>query len=267
MSYFKSGVTYEFLTSIPELHSPGVICGFPGTGYVGKMAVDHLIHELKAIHLVDLYCTSFPPRVIISPEGIVDLTKNSLHYSKQNDQHKRDFIFVTGDAQPINPELEYLLAEEILKIVKKFQSPQIFTLGAYTTGAFTREPNVYCAATDMQVLESLTVKNVIKLGDGSISGMNGLILGIAKLFNMQGLSLLGETSGYVIDAIASKSVLHSLMQITGLNVGMQDMENRAKDTEMLIRTIEQQVTNKVAPPGSIVGQVPPKRQPDTAYIS
>ena len=97
--------------------------------------------------------------------------------------------------------------------------------------------------------------------------MNGLILGIAKLFNMQGLVLLGETSGYVIDAIASKSVLHTLMQITGLNVDMQDMENRAKATEMLIRTIEQQVANKVAPPGSIVGQVPPKRQPDTAYIS
>lgn len=267
MSYFKSGVTYEFLTSIPELQRPVVICGFPGTGFVGKMAVDHLIRELKAIHLADLYCTSFPPSVIISPEGIVDLTRNSLYYSKQNGSHKKDFIFVTGDAQPINPELGYLLAEEILKIVIKFQPPKIFTLGAYTTGAFTKEPNVYCAATDIEDLKSLIVKNIIKLGDGSVSGMNGLIVGIAKLFKMRGMCLLGETSGYVMDAIASKSVLSTLMQVTDLEVGMQDMENRAKDTEMLIRTIEQQVANQVTPPGSMVGHTQPRRQHDTAYIS
>jgi hypothetical protein len=35
--------------------------------------------------------------------------------------------------------------------------------------------------------------------------MNGLILGIAKLFDMQGICLLGQTSGYVIDALAAKN--------------------------------------------------------------
>ena len=39
---------------------------------------------------------------------------------------------------------------------------------------------------------------------GSITGMNGLIIGIAKLRGMQGACLLGETSGYVVDAKASK---------------------------------------------------------------
>ncbi|MGG6460621.1 MAG: PAC2 family protein [Candidatus Eiseniibacteriota bacterium] len=97
--------------------------------------------------------------------------------------------------------------------------------------------------------------------------MNGLIVGIAKLFKMRGMCLLGETSGYVMDAIASKSVLSTLMQVTDLEVGMQDMENRAKDTEMLIRTIEQQVANQVTPPGSTVGHTQPRRQHYTAYIS
>jgi uncharacterized protein len=40
---------------------------------------------------------------------------------------------------------------------------------------------------------------------GGIVGMNGLIIGIAKLRGMQGTCLLGETSGYVIDAKASKA--------------------------------------------------------------
>ena len=61
MSYFKSGIRSEFLSKIPNLRSPYLICGFPGTGYVGKMVVDHLIQEFKAVHLANIYCTSFPP--------------------------------------------------------------------------------------------------------------------------------------------------------------------------------------------------------------
>jgi proteasome assembly chaperone (PAC2) family protein len=32
--------------NLPQLQSPYLICGFPGTGYVGKIAIDHLIQEL-----------------------------------------------------------------------------------------------------------------------------------------------------------------------------------------------------------------------------
>jgi uncharacterized protein (TIGR00162 family) len=267
VSYFRSGIKYEFLSKIPVLQSPSLICGFPGTGYVGKMAVDHLITELRAIHLADIFCTSFPPRVIIGPEGVVDLTRNSLYYSKQSDSHRKDFIFVTGDAQPINPESEYYLAEEILNIVKQFQTARVVTLGAYITGTFSEKPKVYCAATHREAFQSFVGKSFIQLNDGTVTGMNGLILGIAKLFKMQGICLLGETSGYVMDAIASKSVLNTLMEITDLKVDMQTIENRAKDTEMLIKTIEQQIATKMASPGEVGGQVAPKRESDTAYIS
>jgi uncharacterized protein (TIGR00162 family) len=266
LSYFKSGITSNLLTKIPKLHSPTVVSGFPGTGLVGKIAVDYLIHELKAIHLADIFCTSFPPNVVINPEGIVELNKNSIYYL-QNDDTKNDFVFVTGDSQPVNPESEYLLAEEILKIVKKCEPQKIITLGAYITGSFSREPKVFCAATHRETLESLTIKNVVKLGDGTVTGMNGLLLGITKLFDVQGICLLGETSGYVIDAISSKNVLYTLMQLTDLKVEMQNIENRAKDTETLIRTIEQQIANKMATSGDIGQQVAPKRPLDTAGIS
>jgi uncharacterized protein (TIGR00162 family) len=266
LSYFKSGITSNFLTKIPKLNSPFVICGFPGTGFVGKIAVDYLIHELKAIHQADIFCTSFPPSVVVSPEGIVNLNRNSIYYS-QNDDHKKDFVFVTGDSQPLNPESEYLLAEELLKIVKKFEPQKIVTSGAYITGSFSREPKVYCAATHREALETLATKNIVKLSDGTVTGMNGLILGIAKLFDMQGICLLGETSGYVIDAIAARSVLYTLMQITDLKLDMKNIENKAKETETLIRTIEQQVASKMATSGGIGQQVVPRRPPDTAGIS
>ena len=53
----------------------------------------------------------------------------------------------------------------------------------------------------------------------------------------QGITLLGETSGYVVDAKASKSILESLLSIVGIMVDMTNLDKRAKDTEMLIQTI------------------------------
>ena len=38
------------------------------------------------------------------------------------------------------------------------------------------------------------------MDDGAITGMNGLIVGLAKLKGIRGTCLLGETSGYVVDA-------------------------------------------------------------------
>ena len=79
----RSGINVVYSSaSLPQLQSPYLICGFPGSGYVGKIAVDHLIQELDAKHLADIYSTSFPPQVLIKTNGIAELMKNSIFYSK-----------------------------------------------------------------------------------------------------------------------------------------------------------------------------------------
>ena len=94
----------------PKLKSPHLICGFPGSGYVGKIAVDHLIQELPANHLVDIYSSSFPPQIMIKPDGTSDLMKNSIFWWHGDEA---DLLLLTGDSQPVNPDSEYALAEEV----------------------------------------------------------------------------------------------------------------------------------------------------------
>ncbi len=39
MSYFKTGFHTTFSKSkLPEMNSPYLLCGFPGSGYVGKLS-------------------------------------------------------------------------------------------------------------------------------------------------------------------------------------------------------------------------------------
>jgi uncharacterized protein (TIGR00162 family) len=259
-------------TNSPQLQSPYLICGFPGTGYIGKIAVDHLIEELHAKHLADIYSSSFPPQILIRTDGVAELMKNSIYYSdgatavaaNTTSSSSNDMLLLTGDSQPVSPESQYLLAEEILDIAAKFNIQKIFTLGAYITQVFVDKPRVFGTANDIEIVKAFDGQNILTMDNGSVAGMNGLIVGIAKLRGIKGICLLGETSGYVVDAKSSKVVLESLLSITGIRVDMTDIEKKAKDTEMLIETIKQEAAGR-----ALENQQPnmPSKPANTTYIS
>lgn len=254
-------------SSLPDAKFPTLICGFPGSGFVGKLAVDHLIHELSAIHLADIYSNTFPPQVLIKPKGTVDLIKNSMFYHESSSSPSLNMMFLTGDSQPSNPDAEYLLAEQILEIAAKCSVQYVYALAAYITGVFVQKPRIFCTATDMETLGSIDNSNISVMDGGAITGMNGVVIGLAKLKGMNGTCLLGETSGYVVDAKASKSLLEVLATRLGIKISLDALDARAKDTEMLIKTIEQQMAQSSG--SRMEGREQPSQNnpPNTGYIS
>ena len=105
-------ITVE-VSEMPKLKNPQLICGLPGSGFVGKLAVDYLIEEFKAVQFATIFSSSFPPQVSIQPDGTIDLMKNTLYYCKSE---PNDIVLLTGDAQPVTPESEYAMADEIIGI-------------------------------------------------------------------------------------------------------------------------------------------------------
>ncbi|MGB0028622.1 MAG: PAC2 family protein [Nitrososphaeraceae archaeon] len=252
--------------TIPTLRYPVLICGFPGSGYVGKLAVDHLIHELNATHLADIYSTSFPAQLLIRADGTADLLKNYIFYSNVPTSYGTGLLLLSGDSQPSNPNSEYFLAEEILDIASRFSTGQVLTLAAYITGTFVTDPRIFGTAGDLDTIKTFNELNVHTMEGGSITGMNGIVVGIAKRRGMKGTCLLGETSGYVIDAKASKAILETVVRILNLKIDMTNIERRAKDTEMLIKTIEQQMTGTLKQQEEQQSIIP-NRPSDMGYIS
>lgn len=254
----RKEIQTEFI-SRPTVNNPVVVCGLPGSGYVGKLAVDYLVEKLNAKKLADLYSHSFPPQVAINSDGTVDLVKNSLYYCTYD---TKDLILLTGDTQPVTAEGEYELAEEIIKICSEMNTQKIITLAAYITGKFSKSPIVYGTATTLDYVRDLTNNGILKMEKGNITGMNGVIIGSAKKHGIQGICLLGETSGYVVDAKASKAVLDSLSKLLGLSIDMTDLEKKAKGTEEIIKTLQAQTTNQP-------GQQPlgPSQEKNLGYIS
>ena len=291
----------------PSLNSPYLICGFPGTGLVGKLAVDYLIKELGAIHMADLFSSYFSPQVVIQADGTTSIVKNSLYYVKNNKKNNnidinktsknkkeikdiskpevqlnqsinglpqspdsslqstaasyplssKDLILLTGDSQPVVPGSEYVLSEQILDLITKFKISNIYSLASYVTGTFVNDPKIYGTATNPEIVKSFRSFNISTLDNGNITGMNGLILGLGKLRGIEGICLLGETSGYVIDAKASKNLLEILNNVLGIHINMDEMNKRSKDTEILIKNLEQQM---MAKSGQFPQSVPTEEQ-------
>src|SRR5215210_1876326 len=273
----------------PSLNSPYLICGFPGTGLVGKLAVDYLIKELGAIHMADVFSSYFSPQIVIQADGTTNIVKNSLYYVKNNNNNNinktsknkkeindinkpevqlnqsinglpqsidslksptndqlssKDLILLTGDSQPVVPGSEYVLSEQILDLITKFKISNIYSLASYVTGTFVNDPKIYGTATNPEMVKSFRSFNISTLDNGNITGMNGLILGLGKLRGIEGICLLGETSGYVIDAKASKNLLEIVNNVLGIHINMDEMNKRSKDTEILIKNLEQQMMAK-----------------------
>jgi uncharacterized protein (TIGR00162 family) len=296
----------------PSLNSPYLICGFPGTGLVGKLAVDYLIKELGAIHMADVFSSYFSPQVVIQADGTTNIVKNSLYYVKNNNTNNsdnvnktsknkkeikdiskpevqlnqsinglppqsidslksttndplssKDLILLTGDSQPVVPGSEYVLSEQILDLITKFKISNIYSLASYVTGTFVNDPKIYGTATNPEMVKSFRSFNISTLDNGNITGMNGLILGLGKLRGIEGICLLGETSGYVIDAKASKNLLEIVNNVLGIHINMDEMNKRSKDTEILIKNLEQQM---MAKSGQFPQRVPPEEQEEELMV-
>ncbi len=226
-----------------EHDSEILICGMPGSGYVGKLAVDYLVKELKGVLIAEVYSDSFPPVVIIKRDGVAEPIKGEI-YSCKDPSTKQNLLIFTGGTQPVTAEGEYEVADTVLEFARKANVSLVYTMGAYILGSFVEKPKVHGTAINKDLLAGLRKHDVLVMKEGSITGMNGLLFALAQLKDMKGICLLGETSGYVVDAKASEAVLEVLNQLLGLKVDMTALRAKGKETEDFIKKLE--ATNKKA---------------------
>ena len=134
-------VIVKYLTKKPKLKNPILIEGLPGIGNVGKLAVEHLIDNVKAVKFAELYCKDFPPQVFINPDGTTELVKNEFYYYKSRNKKQRDLILLTGDYQGLSSQGQYELVEKILDIAEENNVKEMYTLGGYGLGHEIKKSN------------------------------------------------------------------------------------------------------------------------------
>lgn len=236
-------------TETPNLTNAVFIEGLPGVGNVGKLAADHLIEELGATKFATVTSKFFPPQVLVLGDGTVRLVNNELYYWKAQSEGQRDLVILIGDYQGLTADGQYVLVDAILDALQKLDVRTVFTLGGYGTGKMLEKPRVLGAATDRDLVKDLKKRGVVFRKNepgGGIVGASGLFLGLGLRRGMQGMCLMGETSGYLVDPKSAQSVLEILSDVLSVKVNFSDLESRAEQMDKLaqqLRDLERAAEN------------------------
>lgn len=224
-----------------HLESPVMIVGLPGIGLIGKLVAEHLIDELKAEKIMEIFSPCLPPQVNVNTDGTTKLVSNEV-YAWKGDGKTPDLLLLVGDYQSVTNEGHYELAGIYLDIADRFKTKRIYTLGGYGTGKIIEQPHVLYATNTAKILEEVkSYGATFNEGElsGGIIGASGLILGLGELRGIEAVCFMGETSGYLVDPKSAQAVLAILCKALNLTVDTKELEARAQEIEKIITKIKE----------------------------
>ena len=206
-----------------------MIAAWPGMGFLAKISADYLRRRIKASQFAEI---KYFHNVLVYTNSVVELApiKHKLYASE-----KDNLIILVGDAQPSIPEESLRLAQKISDIAVEMGVKRIYTMAAYPN-EFYDEPKVYGVFTDENMREELIEAGVEMLKDGAVNGLNGILIGVAKEDEIEGVCLMGDiTYANVPQHLASKAVLQKLVKLIDIEIDTEQLEIRAKKIDASIK--------------------------------
>jgi uncharacterized protein (TIGR00162 family) len=217
-----------------EIGAPVLIGGLPGIGQVGKLVAEYMIDILGAERIAEIHSIFFPPQVLIDEHGVARLARNEIY---RYEGEGKTLLFLVGDHQSASGEGHYILADEYLNIAEELGVRRIYTLGGFGVGRLVDEPRVLGAVNRPDLRHEIEEAGAIFTSGepgGGIVGAAGVLLGLGALRGMEGVCLMGETSGYLVDPKSAASVLAVLCPLIGIAVDPTRLKERAAEIEQVI---------------------------------
>ena len=218
----------------PELKDPVLIEGLPGIGFVANIAALHLIKELKAKRFAEIVSASFQDFAVTTETGGTSSPINELYYCKRG-EGGRDLIIWYGNTQALTTSGQYELVGKVLDIVQELDCRFVISIGGFKKDEVQNIPGIYTAATDLK-----TIKEALDLGTkvmvGHIFGIAGIVIGLAKLRDLKGFSILVDTLGMFPDANATRYALTTLGKYLNLDVDLSKVDATADETKKALES-------------------------------
>ncbi len=217
----------------PNLKKPIIIAAMQDMGNVGSIVVDFINNNLKTKKF--RVAKSSYPAYVLDRGGYISLPDENWEYRHSNDL----IIFGGGSGQPQTNEELHRLCQDVIDIAKKYSAKFIYTLGGFHTNReLNKSPKTFVTTTSLQLSNQLEKLNVNMTPQKSlITGFNGLILGYAKMNNIQGIGLYGELNDPEIPQYrAAKSIIKTLERLTYQKFGNAiELDVMARDIDEKMR--------------------------------
>jgi len=186
----------------PRLSHPQLLAAWPGMGFVASRTASFLIDSLPARRFAFIH-----PGEYFSPTGVAvekslaripSLPENNFYFWR-NPSTASDLIIFLGEAQPASG-LQIKMAHEVIELAKEMGVFRLLTFAAAPTAIQHKNtPGVWGVANNGKLRDYLFEQGVKLLKMGQISGLNGMLLGVASQEGLPGMCLLGEIPYYTVN--------------------------------------------------------------------
>lgn len=219
--------------SRPQLDRIVFITGLPGVGNVGKIAADFLATKLEAETFLTLMSDELPPQVVVGEGCEAVPAEHELCWCRAGD---RDVVFLLGEYQGATPQGQYLLSKRIFDIILRYDPELVITLGGYGTGEVVTDPRVLGVVSDQSLKEGLGQYGIgFYEGEpaGGIVGAAAMFIALAQAYGIDAVSIIGETSGAILDHKSARCVVRSVMGILGIDLDLSDFDESVQMIDQL----------------------------------
>ncbi len=224
------------MPSEEKLRDPLLLAVWPGMGGVAIGAGYYLMAKL-GMHLM----MEFPADEIFDVEQIK--VKDGLIVTRRlprsrlficrDENRNHDIILFIGDAQPLTRGSAF--CRKLIAYVHELGVKKVFTFAAMATRMRPEHPSqVFGAAIDRGTLRTFADLGTRVFEDGKISGLNGVLLGVAAENGMTGGCLLGEIPSLFSQISfpkASLAVLEMFTQMEGIEIDFTELRNHARTVD------------------------------------
>jgi proteasome assembly chaperone (PAC2) family protein len=171
---------------------------------------------------------------------------------------KKDLIFFIGEEQPTeglrmyaSGGKAYQMANLVIDMALKFGCKRVYTSGACVSLTHHQLKPRVCAVISSEELkhEVENYPNTVLMselgergeGEGTITGLNGLLLAVAKKRGLEGMCLMGEIPDWLSGVAlpypkASKSVLEVFAEILGMSIDLSFLDEMGKQIEEIVES-------------------------------
>jgi proteasome assembly chaperone (PAC2) family protein len=247
----------------PQLNNPILVASWPGIGNIGIIAIDTLRATLAAEELGEIEPWEFfYPRLVLIRKGVLEY----LEFPASRFYFKRaggsDVMFFIGEEQPTEGgrmyaegRKAYRMANLVLDVAEKFGCRRVYTSGAAVALTHhTVKPRVWAVPNSEHLIPEIErYSNTILMSDiegrgghGNITGLNGLLLGVAKKRGVEAICLMGEIPVYLQGLPlsypkASRSVLEVLTHNLKVEANLDTLDELDQKAQQRIEEFYQQI--------------------------
>jgi len=233
------------LSAQPKLNSPNMLAAWPGIGNVAMIVATYLLKKLGFKELGEIEASRFfDPIGVLVKNNVVEAPQfpRSKFYYWKNKGEGSDIILFIGEDQPAAKGYE--LAHCVLDVGLKFQVKRVYTCAAAMTRIHhTEPPGVLGVSTSQSVAGDLGKYDLIQASNLQIAGLNGLLLGVAKERDIEGICLLGEVPVYatkIQNPMAALAVLKVLTKMLGVEIDMTELTQLAVEAKEKMKEVAAQ---------------------------